>query len=169
MFSWMWPTKEVWERISSEDSIAVTGRGVDRWRTSGNQKKGDVFMLKIVKPRTKFTVWLRNIGFRFNKNWDIGQERIIDRIQFMQSPYSAIAFPVRYAVSISNERGLYKDWMRREFSAEITTGILIEFPHPIKINHFTITIIEPASNVYWGIGRIDIREVRLPFWRTDIK
>ncbi|MFH1141003.1 MAG: hypothetical protein V1724_04920 [Chloroflexota bacterium] len=127
-------------------------------------------MLKITKPRTNFTLWVRKIGWKFHKRWDIGQERVIDRIQFMQSPYSAIAFPPRYTVTVSNERGYYKDWIKRGFSAEITSGILVEFPHPIKVNHFTVEIIEPSLNVEWGIGRIDIREVRLlgRFWRHTI-
>ncbi len=29
MFSWIWPSKEVWERNSAEDQIAFRGYGAD--------------------------------------------------------------------------------------------------------------------------------------------
>jgi len=166
----LWPSKEVWERNSSEDPIAATGYQVDRWRTSGNQKKGDYFMLKIVPPRTNLNLMIQKVGLKlFHRFWDIGQDRVIDRIQFMQYPYPSVAFPPKYTITISNNHGLYAGWVDKEFTISDMNGILIKFPRPIKIHRFTIKIVEPAD-YYWGFGRIDIREVRIlgRFWRHTI-
>ena len=167
----IWPSKEVWERCSSEDTVPVRGDRVDCWQTGKNQKKGDVFMLKIVKPRTNLTLKVMNTGFRIHKNWDIGQERVIDRIQFIQSPFSAVAFPLRYSISISNAYGFIPGWIEHEGGEDdFSKRILIEFPHPLKIRSFTVKIIESRQGKYWGFDRIDIREVRLlgRFWRHTI-
>lgn len=147
-----WPGKQDWERRTPYDEIATRGTDVDSWRTPENQKKDDYFMLHIAK-----------------KN---GKERVVSEIQFMQGRYPAPAYPLKYAVTVSNKRGIYEDWNGHElFEKTFGEGILIKFDRPIKVHHFFVSIKEPRPGYYWGIDEIRIQEVRLfgRLWKHTIQ
>lgn len=167
----IWSSKEVWERSSSEDSIPVQGREIDKWRTKGTQKKGDYVRFQIAPPYSRLALKIGHFSIKgkypFLRVRDFRQNRVIKSIWVMQSPYSSVAFPKKYAITIRHKYGIYDDWNEKEFTITDMQGIKVNFPRPIKINSFIIKIVE-AAQYYWGFGRIDIEELRLPFWRHTI-
>jgi hypothetical protein len=142
----IWPGKDNWER-NFDNEYPVRAKEVsfiDNWESKETQKVDDTFWLFINKPRRCF----------------FGEDRVIDRIQFINGRHGVEATPLKYLITISGQRGIYEDWFRREFSEkQFGDGIQVEFQHPLKVHDFYVAIVEPRSNKHWGFDEIRIREI----------
>lgn len=146
-----WPNLQSWVATLNDSPIPIRGKEAISWRTEKLQEVGGSFVLDIRKVK--------------------GKARLIDRIRFTQSGYSASEIPEQVAVTIQGENAIYLEYDRRLIDLEFGHNIDITFQSPLKVKAIALEITKPRTNTYWAVGDIRIREVRLfgRLWKVDIR
>jgi hypothetical protein len=184
IFKWLWPGKDNWVGILQNSPDPLIGKSATYWRTERYQQIKDTFLLRIEKDRNQYIFnifhWLQKFQEIFLRNCpkckrfcflDLGRGRVIDQIKFMRGYYSAMAYPIKWAVLIHGQNAILPDWeWREQTDSNPGHNIIINLEHPAKVTLIAIQILEPRMNEHWAVGDIKIREVRLfgKFWKVEV-
>jgi len=138
LYMTLWPSRAKWKGILLNSLPPLIGQSSTNWRTGRPQQIGDSFLL------------------------DMGKERLIDKIEFRRGDWSAIEYPICWAVTLQGKNIILPNWERRQYR-EVAFGrnINIELERPERVRMIAIEIVEPRPNSHWAVGNIGIREIRL--------
>jgi hypothetical protein len=138
MYMFLWPSKANWKGFLLNSPRPLVGQSSINWRTERPQQIGDSFLL------------------------DMGRERLIDKIQFQRGDWSAVEYPICWAVTLQGKNMILPNWERRQYrETAFGRNINIEFERPERVRMVAIEIVEPRPNSHWAVGNIKIREIRL--------